>query len=239
MSARFSAAEVEVRVIPAAEEEDEKQEPAAAEAEQDAATKPTQASQQSSANTDSKKQISDPVKIDLTIGVPEATNIVQQQPVAEPTAAKSEAEDELEQARRQWNEITKLREKQNLTRSFKVQEQSDPREVAVSYSEALVYFHSLDLSRQRDIVQQTYRAPNYNTFLRSVLHLAQKSLCYAFGTPLLKNAALEQDVEFILCVAKIAFDHENDLHARMLFTIYKRLTGNVELAVVSFLLASC
>lgn len=125
----------------------------------------------------------------------------------------------------QWEEITRLRESQNYG-SSNTMKTKDVLERVISFQEAHAYFKSIDVTREMELIRRTYPKRNIPGFLLHALHIFQRLSRYSFGRPLIRTSALDEEKRFILCLTKIPFDHNNQIHSRVLFTIYKRLTGD-------------
>ncbi|CAI9558855.1 unnamed protein product [Staurois parvus] len=83
----------------------------------------------------------------------------------------------------------------------------------ISFNEALQYFQTADLSEYMKRIQPTVR----RTGLSAIAHLL-------FGPPRL-NRDLHAERDLVLAIAQCPLDSSQQVHVRVLQTIYKKLTG--------------
>ncbi|XP_018422964.1 PREDICTED: ELMO domain-containing protein 3 [Nanorana parkeri] len=83
----------------------------------------------------------------------------------------------------------------------------------ISFNEALQYFQTADLSEYMKRIQPTVR----RTGLSAITHLL-------FGPPRL-NRDLHAERDLVLAIAQCPLDSSQQVHVRVLQTIYKKLTG--------------
>ncbi|XP_009182805.1 ELMO domain-containing protein 3 isoform X2 [Papio anubis] len=84
----------------------------------------------------------------------------------------------------------------------------------ISFSEALQYFQTVDLSSFKKRIQPTIR----RTGLAALRH-------YLFGPPKL-HQGLREERDLVLTIAQCGLDSQDPVHGRVLQTIYKKLTGS-------------
>src|SRR5690606_18010614 len=117
---------------------------------------------------------------------------------------------EVLEAQRQWDEISKLREAQNYGSSNTVQEKPTV-EQNISLQEVLEHFKSVDTSEAMAKVRESYPVQSAPGFMLNVMHLIQRMTRYKFGRPRVKSKRLEREKMFLLCLTKIPFDHGNEV----------------------------
>jgi hypothetical protein len=80
------------------------------------------------------------------------------------------------------------------------------------------------LSKEKDLVYKAFKNEGVVTIKNA--NIASKLFGALRGTPVLATKTLESEREFVFAVAKVPLDHTNVEHERIMFSIYRKLTGD-------------
>nr|CAG4711956.1 unnamed protein product [Naegleria fowleri] len=121
-----------------------------------------------------------------------------------------------EKAKAQWDNVQLLREQQHYGKESVQISEVDGREVNITYDETLKYFKSLNLEKECESAneQLNTRGEGRNLF---------QKLFSCFGTD---SEDIQNEKVFLLALTNIQLNHEIEEHERILFTIYKKITGD-------------
>jgi hypothetical protein len=133
-----------------------------------------------------------------------------------------EDSEELQRVQDQWDNLAQLRAEQKVSQTG-IRDRNI-RESIITYKDALRYFKGDEIQYPKDNIRAELGRPKFG--IGTKIALLFQNMCFACGTPMLKNETLQDELEFIFCIARTPLDHTNDQLERMITTVYRKLTGD-------------